>query len=524
MNILTKYTKTLLPVAALSLTLGLASCTGDLDVDPTIDKSTSMEFDRDAVFNKIYGNMALTGQNGPAGDQDIADIDEGTSDFFRQIWNMNELTTDEAICSWGDPGIPEYNFNTWDASHGMITCEYYRLLFGITMANSFLAQTAEDTDSETVKMRAEVRFLRALYYYYAIDFFGNVPFVTTVSSENAPQASRAEVFSFIESELSDCVNDMAEPKGNTYGRADKAAAWLLLARLYLNAQVYTGTPQWAKAAEYAKKVMDSSYTLTPNFSYLFMGDNNSNGAQNEIILPILQDGVATQNYGGSLFLIASTNKDDMGEHGTSESWAGNRARKQLVEKFFPNSEPPTGLDVAGMIAAAGDDRAMFFSIDRNLSVEETSVFTDGFSVGKFTNSYSNGANPHDSKFVDTDVPFLRAAEAYLTYAEAQTRLGNSAEAKVAVDALKDRAHASASKQGVYSLDDICDEWAREFMFEGRRRMDLVRFGRFGGNSDYVWEWKGGARNGSNFSAQRNVFGLPTKDIVANNNLVQNPGY
>jgi len=519
-----KYTKTLLPVAALTLTLGLTSCVGDLDVDPTIDKSTSMEFDRDGVFTKIYANMALTGQVGPAGDQDIADIDEGTSDFFRQIWNMNELTTDEAICSWGDPGIPEYNFNTWDASHGMITCEYYRLLFGITMANSFLSQTEGDTDAETVKMRAEVRFLRALYYTYAIDFFGNVPFVTSVSSANAPQGSRESVYSFIESELNDCVKDMAEPKTNTYGRADKAAAWLLLSRLYLNAQVYTGTAQWAKAAEFAQKVMDSKYKLVSTYKYLFMGDNNSNGAQNEIILPILQDGIDTQNYGGSLFLIASTNKDDMGEHGTSESWAGNRARKQLVEKFFPNSEPPTGLDVAGMIAAAGDDRAMFFSKGRNLSVEETSVFTDGFSVGKFTNSYSSGGNTHDSKFVDMDVPFMRAAEAYLTFAEAQTRMGNTTAAKVAIDALKDRAHASASKQGVYSLDDICDEWAREFMFEGRRRMDLIRFGRFGGNSDYVWEWKGGTRNGSNFSAQRNVFGLPTKDVVANNNLKQNAGY
>ncbi|MBR3717820.1 MAG: RagB/SusD family nutrient uptake outer membrane protein [Bacteroidaceae bacterium] len=524
MNILTKYTKTLLPVAALSLTLGLTSCTGDLDVDPTIDKSTSMEFNRDAVFAKIYANMVLTGQNGPAGDGDIADIDEGTSDFFRQIWNMNELPTDEAICSWGDPGIPELNFGTWDASHGMITGEYYRIYFGITLANSFLTQTADDSDAETVKMRAEARFLRALYYYYAMDFYGNVPFVTALTSENAPQASRAEVFSFIESELTDCVNDMSEPKQGTYGRADKAAAWLLLSRLYLNAQVYTGTPQWAKAAEYAKRVMDSAYKLTPNFKYLFMGDNNSNGAQDEIIFPLLVDGIDTQSYGGAQFLIASTNKDDMGDHGTSESWAGNRARKQLVEIFFPNSEPPTGLDVAGMVTAAGDDRAMFFSLDRNLSVEETSNFTDGFSVGKFTNCYSTGVNPRDSKFVDMDVPFMRAAEAYLTYAEAQTRLGNTGEAKTAIDALKDRAHATASKQGVYSLDDICDEWAREFMFEGRRRMDLIRFGRFGGNSDYVWEWKGGARNGSNFSAQRNVFGLPTKDIVANNNLVQNPGY
>ena len=249
-------------------------------------------------------------------------------------------------------------------------------------------------------------------------------------------------------------------------------------------------------------------------------------AQNEIILPILQDGIDTQNYGGSLFLIASTFKDDMGDHGTSESWAGNRARKQLVEKFFPNSEPPTGLDVAGMVNAAGDDRAMFFSVDRNLSVEETSVYTDGFSVAKFTNSYSNGANPRDSKFVDMDVPFMRAAEAYLTYAEAQTRLGNTDEAKPAIDALKDRAHATSSKQGVYSLDDILDEWAREFWFEGRRRMDLVRFGRFGGQSEYLWEFMNGIPTGGSFSSNFNVFGIPTTDLDANPNLQghQNPGY
>ncbi len=513
--------KNLMSLAACAMVFTTSSCIGDLDVDPTIDKSTIMTYDRDGNFRKIYANMALTGQQGPAGREDIADIDEGFSDFFRQVWNLNELPTDESICTWSDAGIPELNSATWDASHGLITALYYRLYFGITLCNSFLEQTRNDGSEDAKYQRAEARFMRALYYFYAMDFYGNVPFLTQVSSENAPQASRAEIFQFIEKELTECVADMKAPRQNTYGRADQAAAWLLLSRMYLNAKVYTGSERWADAASYAKKVIDSGYSLSQNYQYLFMGDNNSNGAQNEVILPILQDGILTQNYGGALFLCASTYKDDMGKHGTSENWAGNRARKNMMDKFFPTSDAPA-VGVEAMVAAARDDRALFYGIDRSLSVKEVSTFTDGYSCAKFTNTYSNGATPHDVKFVDMDVPFMRLGEAYLTYAEAQARMGNSAEAKKYIDALKNRAHANT--QPSYALNDICDEWSREFYYEGRRRMDLVRFGKFGGNSDYVWEWKGGQREGSNFAAFRNVYGIPTKDLVANSNLKQNDGY
>ena len=513
--------KSLFAASLMTVAFASTSCVGDLDVDPTINPSVDMTFDRDGNFRKIYANMALTGQKGPAGNADIEGIDEGTSDFFRQIWNMNELPTDEAICCWADPGVPEYNFAQWDASHGMIKCSYYRLVFGITLANYFLEMTEGDTSAEAKLQRAEARFMRALYYMYEMDFFGRVTFSEKVSSENPAEKTRTEIFEYIEKELLECVEEMNEPRQGEYGRADKAAAWMLLARLYLNAEVYTGTARWADASKYAKMAMDSGYSLSTNYQHLFMGDNNVNGAQNEIILPILQDGIDTQNYGGALFLIASTTKDDMSGKGTSEAWAGNRARKDLVKKFFPTSDAPQA-DEAMMVAAAGDDRALFYGKDRNSDVEEVSVFADGFSVSKFTNAYSTGAKPRDPKFVDMDIPFLRLAEAYLTYAEAEARLGNDANAKTAIDALKDRAHAG--KQGTYSLDDICDEWAREFFFEGRRRIDLVRFGKFGGNSDYMWEWKGGVKAGSNFPAFRNVYGVPTDFIIANENLHQNEGY
>ena len=377
--------------------------------------------------------------------------------------------------------------------------------------------------------RAEARFLRALYYYYAMDLFGNVPFITTNSLENAPQAKRSEVFTFIENELlgtedsKGCIEDMADPKTNTYGRADKATAWVLLARLYLNAKVYTGTAQWEKAAEYAEKAMKSAYTLCPTYKLLFMGDNNVNGAQDEVLLPILQDGIDTQNYGGSLFLIASTHKDDMGSIGTSENWAGNRARPDFVAKFFPNGDAPA-VTTAEMVAAAGDDRALLWGKDRTLSVDDVADFASGYSVAKFTNYYTSGTAKH-SQFPDTDYFLMRAAEAYLTFAEADTRANGgsiTAEAKAAIDAIRNRANAAV--KNTYSLNDILDEWSREFYYEGRRRIDLIRFGQFGGNGDYKWQWKSGVKEGTVFNTNLNIFAIPDTDLNANPNLVQNPGY
>lgn len=274
---------------------------------------------------------------------------------------------------------------------------------------------------------------------------------------------------------------MKDPQTNAYGRADKAAAWLLLARLYLNAEVYTGTAQWAKAAEYARKVMNTSYSLSPVYKHLFMADNNGsavNRANTEIILPILQDGAATRNYGGSLFLIASTHKTkDMPAYGTTEGWAGNRCRPQLVKKFFPAGDAPNA-ETDQIIKAAKDDRALFFGKDRTLSVDDASKFENGFSFVKFSNLRADGASTNDSKHTDTDVPLMRLAEAYLTFAEATVRQngGAAAEATEAINTLRKRANAKTETS--YTLDHILDEWSREFAFEGRRRSDLIRFGKF----------------------------------------------
>lgn len=515
-----------IPVAVLALGMNLTSCVGDLDVNP-IDPSTTTVFNQDQVFTKIYASLALTGSEGPAGMGDVDGIDEGTSDLIRLSWNVNQTTSDEAKCNWGDVGIPELNTNAWSASHSQLTGLYYRLYFDVTLCNFFLDKTAGNTDEVSKTMRAEARFMRALNYYYLIDLFGNVPFTTSLSTENPPRIERANLYAWIMDELvgeSGCIANMKEAGANTYGRADKAAGWMLAARLYLNAEVYTGTADWQNAALYAKKVMDSSYDLAPIYKNLFVADNNSNGAQVEMILPSLCDGVLTQGYGASTFIIASTHKSDMPAYGTSEGWAGNRATKNMMLKFFPTGNAPqVGTDE--MTVQANDARCLFYGIDRELEIgSETTEFVNGYTCSKFSNVRSDGQPSHDSKFVDTDFPVMRAAEAYLTFAEAKVRLNGESdpEAVAAITQLRNR--AGASTQSVYNLDFILEEWSREFSFEGRRRIDLIRFGKFGGSNGYFWEWKGGAQTGTAFSTNLNIFPIPSKDLTNNGNLKQNPGY
>ena len=531
-----RYFKNMIPAAALIAAVGLSSCTKDLDVTP-IDPSKTMVPDEAALFTKCYAQMALQGQTGANGDCDIDGLDGGTAGFVRQLFNANELTTDEAICAWGDPGIPAFNFNQWDASHPMLHGFYYRLYTGITYCNHYL-EVCADADAAHV---AEIRFLRALFYYYLMDCFGNVPFATVLMSTPPEQIQRADLFKWIESELLEVKDLMQTPAvrkdtDSDYGRADQDAANLLLARLYLNAEVYTGTARWNDAKEYAEKVINGPHKLWTTgtngwsaYQMLFMGDNGSNGASQEAILPLLQDGLKTTAWCTTLFLAASTWKSDMdvnSDYGTSEYWAGNRARSQLLAKFFPNGDAPEAT-ISDMATAAGDDRALFHGADRTLIVDTPTEFTSGYSVGKYRNTYASGGNPHGSQFMDTDFFLMRSAEAYLIAAEADARINGGSTSTTGagyINALRQRANAVTLSS--YTTDQILDERSRELYFEGFRRTDLIRYGYFGGDKSgqYLWDWKAGSQNGASFASFRNVFAIPAEDMNANPNLTQNAGY
>jgi len=530
--------KNILPAAALLLTAGISSCTGDLDVTP-IDPSSTMVVDEPALYTKCYATMALAGNYGGDGDCDIDRLDGGTTGFVRQIWNANELTTDEAICAWGDPGIPEFNYNTWGSSHPMLEGFYNRLYASIAYCNHYL-DVCNGVDATRM---AEVRFLRALYYYYLMDCFGNVPFATELMSTPPQQIKRADLFTWIEGELLDCINGMQAPQARTssdtgYGRADQDAVNQLLARMYLNAEVYTGTARWNDAKTYAEKVINGPHKLWITgtngwtaYQMLFMGDNGENGASVEAVLPLLGDGLLTTSYGTSMFLMSSAWNEDMDLDGNfgmvGKYWAGNRARHQLILKFFPNDDAPE-VGINDMYVAAGDDRALFHGIDRTVSAEVPGTFASGYSVGKFRNTYSTGATPHSTAFPDADYFLMRSAECYLIAAEADARLNNGTTTSTGagyINQLRDRAHKT-QKLSSYTLDQILDERSRELYFEGFRRTDLVRYGYFGGDKSgqYVWEWKGGSQNGASIPAYRNLFAIPSSDMTANPNLTQNPNY
>lgn len=519
-----KYLKSLIPAAGMVLVLGTTSCVNELDISP-INPQVNTDFVQDEVFVKVYATLGLTGQEGPAGSGDVAGIDEGTSAFYRLISVANENPTDMVHCCWGDPGIPEFNNIAWGASDNKIEGLYGRLNFDVTLCNHFLERTEGLTDDKSVKQRAEVRFMRALNLYYLMDLYGNVPFSETVSEKLPEQIKRADLFKYIEQELKAIEPDMYEPMQAPFGRADKSATWFLLSRMYLNAEVYTGTAQWGDAITYANKVIkESGRSLCENYAQLFMADNDQNlKARNEIIFPIRQDGIMTRSYGGSLYVIASTHTNGMNSWGTSEGWGGIRARKTLIDKFFVNTPVPMDADETGMVAAANDDRALFFAGgDRKLEIENVNSFKDGLSLTKWSNVRSDNASSRDPKFTDTDVPFFRLAEAYLTLAEATLRNGGpQKDALDAVNELRLRAHASTF--ATITLNMILDEKAREFYFEGQRRTDLVRYDYFTTNK-YLWEWKGGEKAGTAVNSKFNIYPIPASDLNANKNLVQNPGY
>ena len=553
-----RFIKYLAPAVVLVLGLGFQSCVNDLHVKP-IDPSQKTDIDAYQLFNKCYSAFGTSGNNGGDDNVDIDDIDGGTSSLFRQMWNSNELPTDEAICGWGDPGIPQFCYNTYDASHPMLKGYYYRLCASIAYCNLYL----KDFLTDDATMSAEVRFLRALEYYLLSDAFNNVPFSTVISADKPDQKSRAEVMAFVESELKAIVGENPEdnttvlndpaPKKNGeagYGRVDKAAAWMLLSRLYLNWEVYTGTARWQEAKDYAQKVIGSAYKLHTQgsvkevngetweftaYQTLFMGDNDHNGSSEEALFPILQDGMRTTAWGVAQYLIASTADADL--HGlrydpnqvnglTSQAWGGNRARPELVKRFINSNDIPE-LACYDMPMLANDDRALLDSKGRSLDINEVGIFTNGFAVGKFNNFTTDGTPTSDASgtFTDMDVYFLRVAEAYLNYAEAEVRLhGVTQDAVDKINTLRTRAHAKKFTTSTLTLDEILNEWSREFYFEGRRRVDLIRFGKFGGNTNYNWTWKGGSKNGTSFPATRNVYAIPTDDLIANKKLTQNPGY
>ncbi len=475
-------------------------------------------FDQQEAFRNLYSRLSLSGSGSYP---DINGMDEGSCNFIRQLINLNELTTDVVYTIWRDPGLTELASAMPESDNPLVLGMYRRLEYNILKCNEFLDNTSDD-DAESKRQRAEARFLRAYYYSLAIDLWGDMPLWKTAADSPATRSSRQEVFEFVTQELTSCADDMALPADSQYGRADRVAAWMLLARLYLNAEVYTGTARWQQAKDYAQLVIDSDYALCDHYSYLFMGDNDSNGAQSEIILPAVVDGLTQYDYGNTMFVISATHASDMPPCGLSSSWAGYYARYSLLTKFFQAEDIPSQ-STEGTVAAAGDDRCLLYGIGRLQGQQLGSNFTDGFSIDKFTNNCVYGTASSE-QFPDTDFPLMRVAEAYLCYAEADARQNGgscSTDGLEKLNALRQRAHATTLAEA--TLSDLADEWCREFYLEGQRRSHLIRFGLFAGD-DYLWTGKGGTDSGQALKAFRNLMPMPEEVLVEHPQYTQNTGY
>lgn len=556
------------PAAALLLSASLSSCMDDLNkgnIDPTVDANPNIT----GLYSKCYAGLIMEGNDGNA---DFSIDDAGKSCLLRNLFNFNEVPTDEAACWWSDGGIEDVTKNKFESGNATLKNLYYRLMSNISYENHFLSLDAAQEDKTKY---AEVRVLRAYSYFLMLDFFGDPTFIDKISPETPRQAhsynskfeegktyTRAELlqlgreflFNWVESELLAAEPDLLEAKPETdtdpdYGRVDKGTCWLLLSRLYLNAGTYLNNDgqnnqYWDKALEYAERVINSDYKLFDDskmsneakangykpYDLLFMGDNGSNGASCEALLPLMQDGDKTQGHGGSIFFVAALWDSAMQtvtdkNAATTANWSGMRVRPQFVEKFFTHPKDVVNKKASEIRAMNVDDRAILWGKDRTLEIGANDKFVKGIATPKWNNNYSNGGTPHDSYNVDIDFFLFRVAEAYLNAAEAEMHLNgeSSAKAKKYIDALRNRAHARP--RASYTLNDVLDERARELYCEGLRRTDLIRFNQFGGSqATYNWELKGGSTNGTTFAKTYNVYPLPSSEVLSNKNLTQIDGY
>lgn len=522
------------------LVAGVA-CEDDLNVEPGDDQLLlADEFFQDpgafrSALATVYGNLSLTGTDGP-GSSFIAGLDAGTSQYTRGLMNLNIFSTDEAIWSYeNDPGLREMNRLTWTSGIPTLTGMFSRAMLEVAFANDFLRQTEDAVlDSrgisgavrdEIPEYRAEARFLRALAYYHLMDMFGNVPFVTDADPIGAfqpPQATRTEIFNYIEGELLAILDELAAPRTNEWGRADRGAAWMLLAKIYLNAEVYTGTPRYSDALTYINNILGAGYTLASDYANVFNADNDINEGSNEIIFPVISDGTVVQNFGPTTVLtngaVGSIEQNGLSIGVSQGGWGGAvRITRQFAELFLDGTND-----------FANDSRNRILSDGRDIDISDIADRDQGYVMTKYSNLTSTGQQGSDITLCDADFPMFRLGDVHLMYAECFLRGGggDQATALSLVNALRERANGDASQNitgAELTLDFILDERARELYWEAHRRQDLVRFGRFAGGA-YNWAWKGNVASGQAVPDHFDIFPIPEASLATNPNLTQNPGY
>ncbi len=505
------------------------ACVDDLNQTPHAQTTSGTVYAKAAnyktVLGKIYVAFVINGQEKGGGKEDLSS--NNGQDYMRCFFNLQEFGTDEIAPTWleGDKAT-DLVYLSWDANDTWVADMYYRIFYNIALCNEFLRNAGDEqiskfTEAEQTDIRhyrAEARFLRALFYYHALDLYHNIPFVTEndpVGGFIPPRREAKDVFEYIESELKAIPGDMLDKNNVEYGRASKAAAWTLLAKLYLNAKVYINETRYDECITYCNKVItEGGYSIEADYAKLFNADNHKR--TNEIIFPLPVDAVHTVSWGATTYIICGEVSNESAyqkpeDYGVTSGWGMFRARPELPNKF-----------------QASDARGMFFTEGQTLSLDVIDNQSNGYFVSKWTNLTDAGeaaSNTVDGG-VNTDYPMFRLAEVYLMLGEAVARGGKGSSAETALDymnLLRQRAYGDKYeaegklKAADLTTDFYLDERARELYWEGTRRTDLIRYNRFT-TSDYLWQWKGGVKDGRAVDAKYNIYPIPATDLTANPNL------
>lgn len=510
----------------------MTSCTSELNQYPHIESTakdvyTSVE-NYKMVLAKLYASFVICGQEKGGGNADFA-TNKGY-DYMRSYINLQELPTDEVAYTWSGV-IFNICQHQWDATDVFASDMYYQIYFTISICNEFLRNATDNaisgySPSEQEELRAfrsEARFLRTLAYFHALDLFGNVPFVTEddkVGSFQPVQYNRKQLFEFLVSELTALEPELPEASATEYGRVSKAAANALLARLYLNSEVYTDKGYYSECIAACNKAISGGFSLENNYALLFNADNHLR--TNEILFAFSVDPDHTVSWGATTYFIcgsvsSSNGAQNPSDYGVQSGWTSFRAKGTLTSKF-----------------SAGDKRAMFFTQGQSQYVTKLNDAFTGYLFEKWTNLTDAGqtASNTAANGAATDFPIFRLADVYLMYAEAALRggidqQGNTADKALGyVNQVRTRAFGNTSGNitaDLLTLNFILDERARELYFECVRRTDLIRFGKFT-SADYLWEFKGGLAAGKEIDNKYKLFPIPETDLSANSNMKQNTGY
>ena len=524
-----KYTmKTLTPLVLL-ITCFLASCTNlDEEVFSEITEDSFIPADEDIV---ALTASAYTPLRYIMSWQGLFDIQEEPADTFVTPTRPN---------GWDDGGTyKRMHFHTWDETQYQPRNTWLSCFRGINNINRVISQIESGSlpisEEQSVSVIAELRALRGLYYSILLDTHGNVPVLKDFSDEVPQQSSRQEVFDFVVSELTEVIPALSETvDASTYGRLTKYAAMQVLAKVYLNAEVYTGTPKWNACIELCNTIIESNkYQLDGDYGAVFTTENQ---ASPEIVFAVPYDRIYAGEWNQHMKMLLPSHRDVFNME--AQPWGGSSANPQIIDSYEAGDKrfEETWLEGDQLDADTGE---VLFTLVNFMP----SIYFCEFEEGLRCHKYDIAPGTNGS--LSNDFPMFRYTDVLMMKAEALLRTNKADQAALIVTEVRKRAFdndADATVTGAELMGDttveygvlgedgtiadagntsavpygrFLDELAWEFAAEARRRTDMIRFGVYQTKSWYNHKPQG------DFTT---LFPIGLEELNTNSNLTQNPGY